>query len=528
MFESSAISVFIYLIYPLIIVSVGVYVSITKEMTLESYYFADRKTHWLVLGTSFITTSLFGPYLFGLAYTDSLPAVPIIFGIVSIVMITLLVKYFVPVYLSKGITTLPEFFEKRFNKACKYLLSSLYVLANVFLRLFVILVAGNVIISMVAGIDAYFTMIFFLLIASILLVIGGLQAEMLVNLIQMFIVAVVLFALVFWILNQREVLERASGEMVFLASAEKIQPNGSSWIELVFGLPLIGFWFWTADQFVIQKLLSAKDSTQVRKASIFSGVMQVIPVLVFMLPAVMSILYFQNINSVEIFNLLINREILPDLLKGGIVIAVAATIIAAIASLFNSTSMLLTFDFYKSIKPDVSGRELVLVGRLIIILLLFASILLMPLLQNLTFNSCLIMLEYFSCFAALVGTVFLIGFINSKISSTSALVTLIFGILLIVSKISIDSFGSGTGITTSSIIAGWFSHSGFAEFTLFLFLISSAIMFLFDFIIPIKNSENGRKSFRSIYTKMKLLRGIHKSVMIFFSAFTAIIVWWIN
>lgn len=525
MFDSSAISVFIYLIYPVIIISVGLYVSITKEMTLESYYFADRKISWLVLGTSLIASSLFGPYLFGLSFSDSVPVIPLIFGIISIIMVLLLGWYFVPIYQNNSINTLPEYFEKRFNKSCKYFLSSLYICMNVFIRLVIILIAGNTIISMITGIDAYFTMIFFLLITSIFLIIGGLQAEMIVNVIQMFLIIIILTAFIVWLLNQNENLQSASIDSAINSPVTTNSNSIYNWAELAFGLPIIGFWFWNADQFIVQKVISFRNRKSFKKVTFFTGAFQVIPVLIFVIPAIVALTFSQRFDSSELMNLLFKQGLLPDLLKGGVVFVVAGIIIGAFANLFNATSMLITFDFYRSFKKNASGRELVLVGRLTIILLLFFAILILPSSQVMNISSCLILLEYFSIFTGVVSAVFIAGIINKKLIASSALLTLIFGSLMVLLRILLSLISDGRWQNKFLL---WYATSGFLEFTIVIFLVSIAAANLFNFISSIRLGSANSSESKNILIKIKYVKGVHKTVFIILSVLFVIIIWWIN
>ena len=96
---------------------------ISKEMTLDGYFFANRDVHWLVLGISFLTTCLFTPYLLGLTSSG----LTLIYGVISIAMLFILGWFLAPIFFKNKINTLPEYFEKRFNRNCKLYLSALYI-----------------------------------------------------------------------------------------------------------------------------------------------------------------------------------------------------------------------------------------------------------------------------------------------------------------------------------------------------------------------------------------------------------------
>ena len=175
------------------------YVSRTKEVTVESYFFANRKIHWLLVGISFSVTCIFSPYFFGIGSPVSSSGLAIIYGLISAVMLVVLGWFVAPLYLRKNVNTLPEYFEKRFNRTCKYFLSSLYVFYNVFIRLIIILVAGNIFINSVTGADAYSSLLFFLIIAGIYVIIGGIRAEIYVNVAQALFIALGIAGFFIWI-----------------------------------------------------------------------------------------------------------------------------------------------------------------------------------------------------------------------------------------------------------------------------------------------------------------------------------------
>jgi SSS family solute:Na+ symporter len=114
----------------------------------------------------------------------SSPGLAIIYGIISAIMLVVLGWFLAPLYLRTKINTLPEYFEKRFIRTCRYFLSALYIFYNIFIRLMIILVAGNIFINTVTGADAYSSLLFFLIITGIYIIIGGLRAEIYVNVVR--------------------------------------------------------------------------------------------------------------------------------------------------------------------------------------------------------------------------------------------------------------------------------------------------------------------------------------------------------
>jgi SSS family solute:Na+ symporter len=467
------------------------YVSGTKDMTLDSYFFANRNTHWLVVGFSIFTTCICSPYIFGLTSTGLASGLPIIYGITSAVMLGVLGWFLAPIFLKTKINTLPEYFEKRFNKACRLFLSSIYIIVNVCLRLIIILVAGSTFISLITGMDAYSSILFFLVITGIYVTIGGLQAEIYVNTIQILLIIIGLVAFSGWVISLEPGTKAIITKTSSLSNFNSNVNSDFSWTGLLIGLPIIGFWFWCADQFVIQKVLSVKTIHCAKKASLVSVFLQIIPILIFVLPGLIIITLSENISSETVLRNLFADGTLPESVRVGFIIAVASALMASFASLFNSTSVLITFDFYRHFKPSASDRKLVLVGRLTTMILVLLSILLIPVSQKMSFNFCVKLFTFFAFFAALVAAVFIMGLLYQKANGISAFIVLSIGTIIIVLRAALELFFNYSSDGNS--IINLFVNSDFLVFSIFIFFLSMLLLFIFSKLLrkglPIKPSK---------------------------------------
>jgi solute:Na+ symporter, SSS family len=478
LFGLSVSGVLLYVLYPISVIYISMYVSGTKDMTLDSYFFANRNTHWLVVGFSIFTTCICSPYIFGLTSAGLASGLPIIYGVTSAIMLVILGWFLAPLFLKTKINTLPEYFERRFNRSCRLFLSTIYVLVNVCLRLFIILIAGSAIISVITGMDSYSSILFFLVITGIYVTIGGLQAEIYVNTIQILLITIGLVAFSSWVVSQepgtQSMIARSSSISYFNSSIN----SDFTWTGLLIGLPIIGFWFWCADQFVIQKVLSVKTVNCAKKASLVSVFLQIIPILIFILPGILVITLSQSISSESALRNLFVDGALPESVRVGFIIAVASALMASFASLFNSTSVLITFDFYHNFKPSASDRKLVLVGRLTTMVLVLLSILLIPVSQKMNFDFCIKLFTFFTFFAALVGAVFIMGLVYNKANALSAFFTLSAGTLIIILRAVLELFFNSS--SDGNIVVNFFVKSDFLVFSTFIFLLSLLLLFIFS------------------------------------------------
>jgi SSS family solute:Na+ symporter len=48
--------------------------------------------------------------------------------------------------------------------------------------------------------------------------------------------------------------------------------------------PIIGLWYWCTDQYIVQRILGARDDKQARRGTIFAGFLKLTPVFLFIIP----------------------------------------------------------------------------------------------------------------------------------------------------------------------------------------------------------------------------------------------------
>ena len=490
-------------------------------MTLEGYFFANRKTHWFALGVSFLSGCIFSPYFLGLLSVDSASSLVIIYGIVSVIMLVILGWLVVPIYLREKISSIPEYIEKRFNQTCKLFLSLLYIFYNIFFRLVIIITIGNILISRITNADPYSSILFFLIVAGIYIVIGGLNAEIYINIVQMIFIIFGAGAFIVWMFNQHSFTNFNFSEII--SSSFSITSENSEFTlpGLIIGLPIIGFWFWCADQFMVQKVLSVRNIFSAKKAAYTSIFMQLIPVIVFILPGILLLNLSHGTNVKEI---LFAGTVLPEVIRMGIILAIAGILMSSFASLFNSTSYLITFDFYRNFNPGAMDKKLVLIGRLTTILLLMVSILLIPLSQSISLAVCFKLFYTFSYFAAMTAAILIVGLLNKKINSLSVIITLSIETLIILFKTSLVIFFNDYLIPAD--FASWFLNLKFLEFTIFVFLSTILSLFILNYLTLAQHSTVSiYKILKKVPVKLSLKKNLHRTIFFILLILIVLIVW---
>lgn len=477
MVNFSTTEFFLYILYPLLLIALSVFVSVSSEMTKEKFFFADRNTNWFILSISLMTSSIISPYLLSLIVDNKTFIFPIFYACISIVMILILGFKIGPKLKELNINTLPEYFEKRFNPAVKYFISTLYILTNLFVRLIVLLIIGNLLIQTLTGSDSYFSLIFFLVVTSLFLIIGGLKAEIYIGALQVALIALVMVTFIFWLLFQGESIQYISEGRSLIEYIHVWSGYQIGWSEMIIGLPLLAFWFWNADQLLVQKLFSISKSEDIKKTSLVTAIMQALPVLIFIVPALLIGTLLSDVNPADALIVLFEEKMLPEYLSVGLLLAGAAGLIASFASILNSTTILVTFDFFSSLKGYASERKLVLIGRLTLIFIMIFSFVLIPIAQSLSLTDCLFLLELLFLIASMILALFILSLVMKNLSSRSAMLSLTLSTILIFVRSIVSLFYQE--VSSQNSFMNLFVNTGFIQFSIFVFLFTAGTLFLF-------------------------------------------------
>ncbi|MCB0394965.1 MAG: sodium/solute symporter, partial [Bdellovibrionales bacterium] len=357
----------------------GLYVASREEGTSEEYFVAGRKLGWFVIGASLFASNISSEHLVGLAADGFRTG----FGVgnyelsASLILI-ILGAVFVPFYIGTRIQTLPEFLEKRFGSGARIYLSAMTVTANVLVRISVALFAGGLVIEKIFGITFWVGIVVLALVTVLYTAAGGLKAVVYTDVAQT--VILLMGTAVITLLA----LERVGGWEALRASLEPsmfdmVRPASDPempWTGLVFGVPVLGIWYWCTDQVIAQRVLGAKDLQNARMGALFAGFLKILPLFLFVLPGLCGRVLFPETSPNEIFPKLVT-EILPIGAKGLVAAALIAALMSSIDSTLNSTGTLIALDFYSKWKKksEPTQKELVKVGRVSTVVVMVFGIL---------------------------------------------------------------------------------------------------------------------------------------------------------
>ncbi len=447
-------------IYVLAIIVVGLAVSHKNRQSTEGYFLAGKSIPWWAVGSSLIAANISAEQFIGMSGSGFV----IGFGIAAyefMAAITLILvgKYFLPIFIEKGIYTIPEFVEKRFNKNLKTILAIFWICLYVFVNLSSVLYLGGLALETILGIPMMYTILGLAAFALIYSVYGGLSAVVWTDVIQ---VAVLVIG---GVATSYLAISFVGGGEGFFAGLGKMISNTPDHFEMILSqdnpqfsnLPGIavligGMWvanlyYWGFNQYIIQRTFAAKSIDEAQKGLAFAAFLKLITPVIVCLPGMAA--YYIIVYDPTLLASLgeIAQHNVPDLahpdraypwvaqllpvgIKGMVFAALSAAIVSSLASMLNSTATIFTMDVYKEyIDKNASDTKLVNVGRCSAVVALVIAIFIAPMLGSLG-QAFQFIQEYTGVVSPGILAVFLCGLFYKKTTSNGAIAGVLASIVI--------------------------------------------------------------------------------------------------
>ncbi len=378
-------------VYFLVIISVAAFASIRERRgaeTAEGYFLAGRHAGWWVIGASLFAANIGSEHLIGLAGAGASSGVAMgQFEIFAVPCLLMLTWFFMPFYLRNGVFTMPEFLERRFSPTARWYLAVVSIVAYVLTKISVTIAAGGIVFETLMGINFWYGAIAVVLITGLYTLLGGLKAVLYTDFIQIFVIiggsAVVMFIGLDKLGGWGEMREIAGPQFMNMWKPHS-DPN-FPWTGIVFGVPIIGIWYWCTDQFIVQRVLSAKNIDHARAGALFGGMLKILPLFIFVVPGVLAYCLKQKglivLEKPDQALPALVGQLLPAGLRGLVVAGLLAALTSSLASVFNSCSTLMTIDIFQKIKPLSSQKTLVFVGRISTLVLIILGLAWIPMMK---------------------------------------------------------------------------------------------------------------------------------------------------
>lgn len=457
--------------YFVLIAALAAWVMTRKQQTTEDYFLAGRNIGWFVVGASIFASNIGSEHVVGLAGAGAGGKIPMLIYELHAWLVITLGWVFLPFYIRSGVFTMPEFLERRFNSSTRWFLSVFSLIAYVLTKISVTVYAGGIVISSILHIDFWFGALMTVILTGIYTILGGMRAVVYTEALQTVVLVIGAGTLTFIGLDSVGGWEgmKQSLEPGYLNMWRPATDPDFPWPSLVITSTVVGLWYWCTDQYIVQRVLAAKNIKEGRRGTIFGGFLKLLPVFLFLIPGVVA-LALKNRGELSwdspdhaFAALLMNK--MPAGLRGLVAAGLLAALMSSLASVFNSCSTLFTVDVYKKLKPETPEKELLRIGRIATAIVVVLGIAWIPIMQNISG----VLYEYLqsvqSYIAPPITAVFLLGIFYSRINSKGALITLIVGMAVAFIRIglelAINSLEPGSilyiiGNTNFLTFAAWF------------------------------------------------------------------------
>lgn len=446
----------IFVVYAAVILFVGLFVASRnkKSNTSEGYFLAGKSLPWWAVGASLIAANISAEQFIGMSGSGFSIGLGIAtYEWISGACLILVAKYFLPIFISKGIYTIPEFVEKRFNKNLKTILAVFWCCLYIFVNLTSVLYLGGLALQTILGIPMAYSIFGLAIFALVYSVYGGLSSVVWTDVIQ---VAVLIFGGFATTYMAVTFIGGDSGFFGGLGSMMEASPSHFEMIldrdhpqfmnlpgisVLIGGMWVASLYYWGFNQYIIQRAFASTSIHEAQKGLLFAGFLKFLIPFIVVIPGIAA---FVIINDPQLLSALGDgvqanmpsdqradlaypwlTQFLPVGVKGVVFAALAAAIVSSLASMLNSTATIFTLDIYKEyIDKNASEKKLVNVGRLTGVVAIVIACFVAPLLGTIG-QAFQYIQEYTGLVSPGILAVFMLGLFWKKTTAQGA----IFGVL---------------------------------------------------------------------------------------------------
>jgi SSS family solute:Na+ symporter len=501
--------------------AICIWCALQKEKDTADYFLASRNAGWFLIGSSIFASNIGAEHLIGLAGSGAESGMAFAHWELHSYLVLVLGWIFAPFYLRARIFTTPEFLERRYTPGTRTCLSIIFLCAYVLTKASVTIFAGAFAIQTILGYQTidlplfgatdffWFSALFLVIITGVFVVLGGMKSVLWTEAMHVPVLLVGSAVLLFVGLGQIGGLDAmvAANEAVNpdsvhlwrdLSTTPQTQgfpgflfdPSTTPWLGVLLCSPIIGLWYWCTDQYIVQRVLTARGLKEARRGTIFAAYLKLAPVFIFLFPGMIAVALwkqgapgFENIgtNPQSAFPVLVSN-LLPIGLRGLVLAGMLSALMSALASLFNSTATLFTVDIYKRMRPESSETHLVTVGRIATGAVIVLGMLWIPFLQNLGGLYTYLQLVQ-SLIAPAIAAVFMLGIFSSRVTPKSGLIGLVTGFAIGMARLLLQATHEMAGIEWPGLIQA-FVDVNWLYFSFLLFVFTCVLILVVSKFTP--------------------------------------------
>ncbi len=443
----------VFIAYAFLILGVGIWMSRTKkgeQKSAEDYFLASKSLPWWAIGTSLIAANISAEQFIGMSGSGYAVGLAIAsYEWMAAITLIIVGKYFLPIFIEKGIYTIPEFVEKRFSKNLKTILAVFWVALYIFVNITSVLYLGALALNTIMGVDMIYAIIGLSLFAAAYSLYGGLASIAWTDTIQ--VVFLILGGLVTTFLaldtvsNGQGILE---GFGIILEKAPQkfnmiLDKSNPEYVNLpgigvlVGGLWVANLYYWGFNQYIIQRALAAKSLGEAQKGIVLAAFLKLLIPFIVVIPGIAAYVIVNDsemlarLGAEGLLNIPSDGaadkaypwliQFLPVGLKGLAFVALTAAIVSSLASMLNSTATIFTMDIYKPyVNPTSDDKKLVNVGRITSAVALLIGAIIAPLLGGIG-QAFQFIQEYTGVVSPGILAIFILGLFWKKTTNHAAI-----------------------------------------------------------------------------------------------------------
>lgn len=461
-FALSTLDISIIVVSLIVVTTVGLIVARRQEQTARGYFLASGKLRWWIIGTALIATSVSSEQIvgtMGAAYTYGM-------GIANwewwtLPTYTIVILFFIPVYLKSQVMTVPDYLTRRFGPRCGDIYSWIMLGAYVVIFMVTILYGGSLAFSSLTGWNFYVILWVTAILVGLYTVKGGLASVVWTDMIQCLMLVGGGIFLFFIALSKVpggwSAMLHANPERFHLyhPPSDPIAPFPA----LVFLALGLGPFYQGTNQVMVQRILGARSTWDGILGTIFAGFINFFRPMITVFPGFIAYYWINHMQAPPLANAdmtfpFVLKTVGPIYGFRGIVLTgFLAAVMSAISALANSTATIFALNIYKtSIRPQAADRELVTAGRVAAFTALAIAACLAPMVERMGG-----IFRYFQTGATYLATPFisviLLGLLWKRANYAGAMFGILGGIVI--------QAAIATGVALSDAQVHWL-YTGFA------------------------------------------------------------------
>ncbi len=460
-------------LYFVILCWIGFWVGRKEKSDSEDYFLAGRTLPWYVVGSSFIASNISSEHFIGMVGSAFVYGICVAMSEwLNVGSFTLLIWLFIPFLLSAKIFTTPEFLEKRFNTTLRLFFAVVTVISNVVAFLAAVLYGGGLALHTLFGWNLWFSIIFLGIVAGSWAIYGGLKSVAWTDfftVIVMIVGGLMVTVLGLYMLsgeahslgdgfrvmierNQaqegiwKDAVARHAQSMVHgdrynrLAVIQPVTHEVVPWPSLIFGIFSLSIWYNILNQFMIQRVLGAKNMYHARMGIVLAGYMKILMPVIVVMPGLILFARFPEVMNqpwesvrpeADKGYVTLLQMLIPAGLRGLFLAALFGAIQSTVNSVLNSTATVFTLDIYNRLFAQrASEKELVRMGMLSSIVILVLSMGLAGYINTFSGSLFVYIQTLYNFFAPPFAAVFLLGILFRRINSYGGTAAILAGFAL--------------------------------------------------------------------------------------------------